>query len=99
MDQKPTYDLAWIQHKVRAGEYRITRAAANGAAGMGFDESDIVSCICALTWADFHKTMPSKRVSGLFQDVYKPVYQRVHVYLKLQVYMDADAVVIQFKEK
>jgi motility quorum-sensing regulator / GCU-specific mRNA interferase toxin len=98
MDE-PTYDLAWIQHKVRAGEYRTTRAAAAGASELGFDEGDIVACICALTWADFFKTMESDRRPGLWQDVYRPVYDGHQVYLKLQMHHDSQAVVIQFKAR
>jgi len=70
----PTYPLKDIQRRVLAGTFVITHAAEEGAALLGFDESDVVACVLALTRDDFYKTMPSERKPGLWQDIYNPVY-------------------------
>jgi len=92
----PTYDLAEIQAKVRAGLFRITLAARRGAAGVGLDEDAVVSCILALNAADFYKTMEADAAPGLWQDVYRPMYGGIALYVKLQIDRD-DAIVISFK--
>jgi motility quorum-sensing regulator / GCU-specific mRNA interferase toxin len=94
--RSPTYDLSEIQAKVRAGLFWITHSARRGAAGVGLGEDDIVSCILSLSIADFHKTMESETEPGLWQDVYRPVYEKIALYVKLQIDRD-DAIVISFK--
>jgi motility quorum-sensing regulator / GCU-specific mRNA interferase toxin len=96
---QPTYDLSWIRYKLSVGRYRIERPAMKGAAALGFDERDILSCVKALTSADFHKSMESETRPGLWQDVYKPTYEGADIYLKLQIDGAADAIVIQFKQR
>lgn len=102
MSLGPHYDLARIKDLVLLGRRIITGMAVNGAAEMGFDESDIEDCVGALTDSDFYKTMESEQLRGAWQDVYRPVYCGIAVYLKLQLVGRADdpqAVVIQFKRK
>ena len=93
----PTYDLAEIQLKVRAGLYWITHSARSGAAAVGLSEHDVVACVLSLTASDFYKTMVSDAVPGLWQDVYRPTYEQMALYVKLQIELDGDAVVISFK--
>jgi hypothetical protein len=92
----PTYDLAEIQAKVRAGLFWITHAARRGGAGVGLDEAAIVSCVLSLNATDFYKTMEAEAAPGLWQDVYRPVYDRIALYVKLQIDCD-EAIVISFK--
>lgn len=92
-----TYDLAEIQTKIQAGLYWITQSSRSGAAAAGLAESDIISCVLALTSADFYKTMESDAAPGLWQDVYRPVYGQTALYVKLQIAVDGDAIVISFK--
>ncbi len=96
---RPTYELAWIQFKVSERHYRITRLAADGAQALGFDEADITSCIAAVTAADFHKSMESEQAPGLWQDVYRPWYDGIQIYMKLQIDRTSGAVIVQFKQK
>ena len=95
----PTYDLSEIQIKVRAGLYWTTSSARQGAAAAGLAETDIVVCVLSLTAADFYKTMESDAAPGLWQDVYRPLYGGVALYLKLQIAQDGDTVVISFKAR
>lgn len=62
---EPTHDLEVVRTLVAAGRYRLSKPEIlNDAAELGFDESDIVACICALRRVDFYKTMSSKKRPG-----------------------------------
>ncbi len=96
----PTYSLALIKKLIREGQYRITDAALDSALDLGMEESDIVECVCeVLTEDDFYKTMPAIQEPPLWQDVYRVKYQKVWIYLKLQISLANRAVVISFKLK
>lgn len=97
-DSNPTYSLEDLQAKVRIGHYAITLRAAESAGEMGMDEGDIKECIRALTEADFYKTMPSDKVPGTFQDVYKTEWNGKPIYAKLTLRSPGSrAVVVSFK--
>ncbi len=101
MIRQPHYDLSDIQALMRSaeGNYRITRAARDGAAELKLDEHDVVDCVCGLSDGDFYKSMPADRLPGNWQDVYKTTYLGRSVYLKLQIVQVAarSAVIISFK--
>lgn len=82
--RRPSYDLAEVQALVGAGKYRITMSSLAGAAAQGFDEEDVVACVLGLEPTDFHKTMPAQKVPELMQDVYRPRYLGVRMYVKVQ---------------
>lgn len=99
----PTYPLDIVHVLLRDGHYRRMGTAASAAREMGLDATDMLDCIRALTRADFHKTMPSTMVAGLWQDVYRPTWCGIALYVKLQI---ADRrsggvqlVIVSFKEK
>jgi motility quorum-sensing regulator/GCU-specific mRNA interferase toxin len=94
----PTCPLKDIQRRVLAGTFAVTQSAEEGAALLGFDQSDIVACVLALTTNDFYKTMQSERKPWLWQDVYNPVYLDKELFVKLQISVGGSAVVISFKE-
>lgn len=96
---EPTYDLAELQRLVREGAYVVTMAALHGAAALSFDSDDVRSCVLGLTRRDLYKTMPAADVPGLWQDVYRPMYLGVPLYVKLQLSRRGTTVVIQFKRK
>lgn len=81
----PTYQLAQMQDKVRIGHFQIMKPAQEGAAELGLDEESIKECVCGLTPKDFYKTMPSKKVAGSFQDVYKTEFCGLPIYTKLSL--------------
>lgn len=70
-----------------------------GAVALGFDEGDILACVLGLKPTDFYKTMPAQKGVALMQDVYRPRYLGVRMYVKVQVTGDNVAVVISFKQK
>lgn len=100
----PTYDLTTVKALVSVGQYLLTGAAHSGLGELGFDPTDASDCVLALVASDFHKTMPSDQMPGLFQDVYKPSYCGHPVYLKLQIASgkppaEQYVVIISFKRK
>ena len=98
-DSSPTYELAHVQALVRLGRYTVTVSARKSAHMLGFGEAEIVACTRALTTLDFHKTMESESAPGHWQDVYRPVYAGLRLYVKVQVQGWSTAVVISFKER
>lgn len=82
---------------IKAGNYLIRQPALAGATALMLDPQDIESCVLELEDADFYKTMPSNKISGLMQDVYRPTYSGLHLYVKLQIGTFRKAVVISFK--
>ncbi|MDB4948361.1 MAG: hypothetical protein JWM27_1010 [Gemmatimonadetes bacterium] len=97
--QNPTYDLAELQRLVRENHYVVTSKAVSGAASLSFDSDDIRDCVLGLRLDDLHKTMEAENVPGLWQDVYRPLYGGVRLYVKLQLSRHGKAVVIQFKRR
>lgn len=98
MSPSPTFDLARLQALVAGGLYRITESAFQGAAALDLDEVDILDCLASLQLTDFYKTMPSLKLKGAMQDVYRPTYLKIPLYVKLQELRHGIAVVISFKE-
>ena len=95
---QPTYSLTTIQASVEAGNYRVTRAAGDGAAALYLDGTDIRDCVMALEEGHFRKTMESHKKTGTHQDVYKTRYCGYAIYVKLTLSRTSQAVVISFKQ-
>jgi motility quorum-sensing regulator/GCU-specific mRNA interferase toxin len=81
----------------RAENRRITRSALDGAAALGLTDEDVVACVLGLTSADFYKSMPALINRSLWQDVYRPRYAGLPLYVKVQIIDGKIAVVISFK--
>jgi hypothetical protein len=98
---RPTYDLARVQQLVASPLSRvITGVAVNGAGELGLDEEAIVDCVLSLDSACFHKTMPAEKRTGLWQDVYRPMFEGFALYVKVQIvesHPGETVVVISFK--
>lgn len=94
---RPNHRLEEIKELVSRGEWVVTRTSAAGAQRLGLGQEDIQECIMRLRLADFDTTLPSHKLPGSYQDVYKTRYGGHHIYLKLQVGVDGRAVTISFK--
>jgi motility quorum-sensing regulator/GCU-specific mRNA interferase toxin len=94
--QNPHCKLAAIKTLVDAGKVRTTHAARAGADALGFDFSDVLAVVTALTPADFYKSMTTHVDHTIWQDVYRPTTSAGDVYLKLTV-ID-DVLIVSFKE-
>jgi len=96
----PTYDLARVAALVATTRYRMTGLAVKEAGELGFDESDIVECVGALSSAHFYKTMQAEKRPGFWQDVYRTEHGGIPLYMKIQLEGTNPndlLVVIQFK--
>ena len=95
----PYYNLKTIKSLIQDRRYYVTKSAQQGALAIGFGDSQICDCVVIhLDVSHFFKTMPSERLPCLWQDVYKITYEGVRVYLKLQISLEDEAVIISFKE-
>ena len=97
MINKPTYGLGTIKSMIRDGQYHITGSALQGAFALGLDEDDILTAVLDLECEDLYKTMQSRGLPGLWQDVYHFRYNGYLLYIKLQI--SSRAIIISFKEK
>ena len=96
--KKPTFDLETLKGLIEDTETRlITEMAQENASELGFYTDDIVECVRSLLRADFHKSMTTIKDHKLWQDVYKPTYKEIQIYLKLQIGPEGECVVISFK--
>jgi hypothetical protein len=98
----PSFDLSEVKKLIEKGHWRPTNEAAKCARELEFDGQDIVDCIRELVANDFYKTMESITLQGTMQDVYRPSYCGVQIYLKLQIQqtlLQRRVVVISFKRK
>jgi motility quorum-sensing regulator / GCU-specific mRNA interferase toxin len=99
---RPTYALVRVQQLMASPLSRvITGAAVNGAGELGLDEDAIVECVLNLDSACFHKTMPAEKRPGLWQDVYRPTFEGLALYVKVQIVEERPGetiVIISFKQ-
>ena len=98
--RKPHYDLAAVKLAVQQrGADAFTATALVGAQAMGLDAASAIDVVCAMTRAEFYKSMTTHAASQAWQDVYHCVTQYGKVaYVKVTLRVDG-SIVIQFKEK
>jgi motility quorum-sensing regulator/GCU-specific mRNA interferase toxin len=98
--KKSTFDLTTLKKLIKSPATRIiTRQAFKDAATLGWEEEDMVECISQLTRQDFYKSMTTYVNPRLWQDVYRPTYKEVPLYIKVQIdTAEATLIVISFKE-
>lgn len=96
----PTYDLSGIKQTFDStAKLRMTGSARQGAISLGFSDQDVVDAIQALTPQDFHKTMkPTHSNFAAMQDVYKPTFKGVDLYVKFQRLSNGQ-LLLSFKRK
>lgn len=82
---------------IRGGNYHITGSALQGAFSIGLNEEDIITTVLSLDCVDLYKTMQSRAVPGLWQDVYHTGYKDYQLYIKLQI--NNKAIIISCKMK
>lgn len=92
----PHCKLTAVKALVEAGKVFTTHAARAGASELGFEFSDMLDVVMALTPADFYKSMTTHADHTVWQDVYRPSTQAGDVYLKLTV-ID-NVLIVSFKE-
>ncbi len=100
MNTTPAYDLATVKAAFcTVNRLRITLSARQGAVELGFSDQDIVDAIQALKPADFYKTMaPVTPGFAAMQDVYRPTFRGMALYIKFQQLADGH-LVLSFKAR
>jgi motility quorum-sensing regulator/GCU-specific mRNA interferase toxin len=92
----PHCKLAIIKAMIEAGKVRMTASAVAGAEQLGFDRSDMLAVVLALTPANFYKSMTTHADHTIWQDVYQSATQAGDIYLKMTVI--EDVLIVSFKE-
>jgi len=98
--RKPHNDLPAVRSAVKLrGADAFTATALVGAQAMGLDAGQAIDVVCAMTQADFTKSMTTHAASQVWQDVYHPATPTGKLaYVKVTLRQDG-TIVIQFKEK
>ena len=66
--RKPHYDLAALKLAVQQrGADAFTATALVGAQAMGLDSANAIDVVCAMTRADFYKSMTTHAASHVWQ--------------------------------
>ncbi|OGQ60559.1 MAG: hypothetical protein A3J24_08685 [Deltaproteobacteria bacterium RIFCSPLOWO2_02_FULL_53_8] len=98
--EKPTYDLDELKTLIENIDSRyITDHSINDAMEIGYSKEEIIITVMSLKHNEFYKTMPAKKIQGLWQDVYKPTRTGIKLYIKLQKSYDGKCVVISFEKE
>lgn len=100
MAGNPTYDLASIKAEFKSvNSLRMTGSARQGAVALGFSDQDVVDAIQAINPEDFYKSMPPKHPQfSAMQDVYRPSFNGVELYVKFQI-LASGQLVLSFKAR
>lgn len=101
MQKTPTYDLEEIKELLQDEDTRIvSRDDLVLAAKLGYpDEDAIVNRVLKVKRSEFHKSMPSKKLAKVWQDVYYTKDGATRIYVKLQISFNGKGVVVSFKER
>lgn len=97
--RKPHYDLAELKKLIAnktTGE--ITSTSIRNAHALDISRTKIIEIVLSITSGDFYKSMTVHENNKIWQDVYKPRYGDLRLYIKLQIKLDGKGIVIQFKK-
>jgi len=98
--RRPHYPLRRLQALIQnINTWTITSSAYAEGVKLGWSEEEIVQCVCGLTQRDFYKSMTAYHNPKLWQDVYRPTFRAVDLYVKLQIFPAEHVMVISFKER
>ena len=98
--REPQYSLDVIKLAFKTTDaLRMTFSAMQGQYNLGFSDQDVVDTVQSLTDRDFYKSMPPKHADfSAWQDVYRPVFKKIKLYVKFQVDKRGE-VIISFKAR
>jgi hypothetical protein len=96
----PRYKLVSIKLAFTSTDkLNMTATAMNDQYLLGFSDQDVVDAIQALTGADFYKSMPPVHEDfTAWQDVYKPEFRGIKLYIKFQV-GNRGELIVSFKKR
>jgi motility quorum-sensing regulator/GCU-specific mRNA interferase toxin len=97
---RPHYPLSMVlQVASQTNAIRFTVVSYNGAAELGFDETDMYAVINNLSSAVFYKSMTSYGDHTVWHDVYRPTYKSIPLYIKFTLKETERLLVISFKRR
>lgn len=91
---QPAYPLEDLKGKIASGSYHTTGRVRAVLSRHGWDESDIEDCVANLQRGDFYKSQAHDARSGVWLDIYKPVYEGERLYVKFVIHEDGTTIVI-----
>lgn len=97
---KAKYNLESIKLAFQTIEkLNMTYSAMRGQYELGFSDQEVVDVVQSLSDADFYKSMPPVHTDfSAQQDVYKPVFKKIELYVKFQIDKRGE-VIISFKAR
>lgn len=99
----PAIPLAVVQARVVAGRWHIRGEAQHAALALMSPPLSVRLCLLALVHTDFYKAMDAEepKWKGAVQDVYKPSYMGLDLYVKFQEWplRSEQIFVVSFKEQ
>ncbi len=97
---RPHYPLQeLIQLASQQESVFFTTVARKGAAEVGMSVDDMLYVVASLTMSVFYKSMTSYADHTSWQDVYRPVFQGIPLYLKLTIIPEHNLLVVSFKRR
>ncbi len=96
----PHYSLSKLKRLIEEGKYRFTFSSKKTIAeDFSITSEEALDTILKLTGKDLYKSMRSHENPGLWQDVYHKDIGTRTAYIKLQISITDDAIIISFKKK
>jgi len=98
--RRPHFPLQLVIHcAADEANVRITRVAYDGAAELQLKRCDILSVVRNLDRSDFYKSMTTYGDNAIWQDVYRPCYRGVPLYVKLTLIENQNLLIVSFKRR
>jgi hypothetical protein len=96
----PSYKLESIKIAFKkVDDLRMTTSAKKTQFALGFSDQDVVDTIQAISDRDFYKSMePIAPGFTAWQDVYKPKFLGIDLYVKFQI-NNKNQLIVSFMEK
>jgi len=91
------YSLESIKELIVKKKYMVTLSARQSYTALGLNDDEVLKVIEKLTPKHLYKSMTSHNNHKMWHDVYHSNYEKIELYIKLQV--NDNAIIISFKEK
>jgi len=94
------YSLEKMKKLIKEGKYRFTFSSRKTIAeDFNLTTEDALEFVLKLKEGDLYKSMQSNEDESLWQDVYHKNIGRKTAYIKLQISINNNAIIISFKQK
>lgn len=98
--QVPHYSLTKLKRLIEEGKYKFTFSSKKTLVeDFNITTEEALQTILKLTGKNLYKSMQSHENDSLWQDVYHKNIGKKTAYIKLQINMTDNAIIISFKKK